>query len=161
MKSVFYGLLIGGFTILAALAILPAKVRGAIVSAKKAERDETDFGVMLWAIRQVESGDDPRRTGLRGERSAYQFMRSTWEQHTRADFMFASTLPALADEVANKHAQWLQKQLRRELLGSDPIFFAAAWRYGVGGAARHARSDYAGRVMALYWERMQAREGTK
>lgn len=62
-----------------------------------------DLDAMLWAIRQVETGDNPRALGRLGERSAYQFRALTWRNYVRAPFRLATTNPHAADLVAARH----------------------------------------------------------
>lgn len=54
----------------------------------------------LVALRQIESGDNPRAVGARGERTAYQIMPSTWKQY--ADKGMRYTTQSHADEVASR-----------------------------------------------------------
>lgn len=148
----------------ALIAVVALAVTEAAVAAVREERarggespapaPSPDLEALLWAIRQVETGDNPRRVGSLGERSAYQFMRATWEQHTRWRFELNAQNPTIADEVARRHARWIFREMERQRMGTEVIFFAAAWHYGASVMARHARSDYARRVDALYRDRV-------
>lgn len=109
---------------------------------------------LLWAIRQRESGDDPRAIGRRGERSAYQFLATTWREHTRQPFLLATTQPALAHAVAHARLSRIQHALHLRGLEPAPEFIAAAWNFGPAFALSAARSDYARAVAALYHDRL-------
>lgn len=66
---------------------------------------------ILWALRQIESGDDAAAIGARGERGAYQFTRSAWAQAnrlagTRHPFA-AAHHPATAHRLAAAYVRWL------------------------------------------------------
>jgi hypothetical protein len=104
---------------------------------------------LLFAISSIESGNDPAAIGPGGERSAWQFTRSTWAQHTRAPFLFASTDRVQAREVAEIHLDYLAAELRNRGVDPTPEHLAAAWRYGPASARVCAGTDYAKRVARL------------
>lgn len=109
-----------------------------------------DRPAMLRAIRQKESGDRPEAIGSRGERTAYQFIRSTWCIYTTAPHELAGADPVHADRVAAAHLAFCVRQLERRGLPVEPLFVAAAWRHGPWFALQYVRSDYAREVANLY-----------
>lgn len=113
-----------------------------------------DPELMLWAIRQRESGDNPRAIGKRfGERSAYQFRRDTWAGLTRAPFTEATKNPRLAHAMAVKHLAFIRGLLAARGIDSEaPQFIAAAWNFGPAFGENAVRSDYAAAVANLYWD---------
>lgn len=128
----------------------------ALTGASAAERrapvrpSEIDVDAMLYAIAQVETGDNNARVGRAGERSAWQIMEGTWRMHTRAKHSLASTSRSLARDVATRHLDYLMETLRRTHASCAPEMLAAAWRHGPGLARTFANSDYARRVANLY-----------
>lgn len=115
-----------------------------------------DREAFLWAIRQVETGDDPHLVGTRGERGAYQFSWSTWRQHTRHAFIEAHG--PFAHEVALRHLRWIEQHL---VVFAEPtvVRLAEVWNAGLTNVRRGhvpaATQDYARRVEALYLTRTQ------
>lgn len=147
-------------TILAVMALTVVAAAIAVAREERAQRKDSvapaeplDVEALLWAIRQRESGDRPAAVGMRGERSAYQFRAATWAQHTAVDFIYAGTIPGLADKVARSHVAWIVAQLKRREIEALPEFVAAAWNRGMEHALDGARSDYAQAVATLYWYR--------
>ena len=57
-------------------------------------------GSELTALRMIESGDNHKAVGARGERTAYQIMPSTWKQY--ADKGMRMSTQRHADEVASR-----------------------------------------------------------
>lgn len=57
-------------------------------------------GSELTALRMIESGDNPRARGSKGERTAYQILPSTWKQY--ADKGMRYDTRHHADEVASR-----------------------------------------------------------
>lgn len=93
---------------------------------------------LLHAIRQVEAGDNPTLVGTKGERGAYQFRRSTWEDRTSASFWRAHD-PKTAEEVAKKHLYWIRRALQEAGIANPTDWqVAAAWNAGVGAVAGNA-----------------------
>lgn len=113
----------------------------------------TPRDTFLYAIRQVETGDNPAKVGRHGELGAYQFRRATWEQHTTTPFAWARN-PIAAMTVAEAHYEWLKARLRLAGVSPTPYRLALAWNAGVSAAIhRHppkASVDYANRVDNLY-----------
>lgn len=109
---------------------------------------------MLWAIRQVESGDTPLAHGPHGERSAYQFKPGTWAMHTTVPFLQAGFHPEIDDLVAHKHLALLRRGLAERGIDPSPEWIAATWHHWIDCSVVDARSDAAVRVANLYYDRV-------
>lgn len=111
-----------------------------------------DRDSFLRAVAEVETGGNPRAVGRRGERGLYQFSFGTWQRYTAQPFHSAHD-PIIAHDIAVRHFEWLQDQLRAG--GRKPTAFqlAVAWNSGLNRAlsGRYPKStrDYAGRVANL------------
>jgi hypothetical protein len=103
------------------------------------------------ATRGRESGDNPAKIGIRGERGAYQFRYVTWRQYSRLPFRAAHT--AAAELVAHEHFAWIARGLNRRGLAVTPYNLAGAWNAGldawVNGRAGPDAREYAAAVAAL------------
>jgi soluble lytic murein transglycosylase-like protein len=107
---------------------------------------------LLWAIREVETGNNPRAIGRLGERGAYQFRRHTWQQIAEGrPFHLAHT--AEADTVARRFLRRLEDGLASAGLAPTAYNLALAWNAGLGrvvsGNIPRASIDYAARVSRL------------
>ena len=110
----------------------------------------------LAAIAEVESRNNPNAIGPKGERSAYQITRRTWEQHDpRHPFGMFANNPAIALRVASEHYYWLIASLKQIGLDPSALNLATCWRLGLARGSRRIRSgatlpDSAQRVVNLY-----------
>jgi hypothetical protein len=140
-------------------AIIVVSAWGASAGKRK-RAGALDTEAMLWALRQVETGENPKAIGPFGERSAYQFLPSTWAEYTDAKFeQWASSDAPLVHRVAKRHLARICAALFREQQLAEPAMIAAAWRYGIGNAVRCARTDYSRRTANLYWDRVASNAG--
>lgn len=100
----------------------------------------------LQHIAEVETNNNQWKIGRHGERSVYQFKRSTWSQYVNLPFYYASQDRRLATTVAYMHLDWL-----RENLGPEASWYnlALAWHYGLDGMRGRSNDDYANRVVNL------------
>jgi hypothetical protein len=149
----------GGETIMSyeawavAALLFAVGVGSALGATTGPKRMELDVEAMLWAIRQVESGDNPHAVGQLGERGAYQFRASTWYEYTKAKFIMADSV--YADDIARRHLSRICAALFRRKETADPALIAAAWRFGIGNAVRCASADSARRTANLYFDRVK------
>lgn len=88
-----------------------------------------DHSRLLRAIEAVEGGDPASRGG----RACIS--EAVYRQH--GSVFYRTT--------AFRHLRWIEEQV-----GPDVERIALAWRWGVGGAARHQGDDYGRRVLAIY-----------
>lgn len=110
----------------------------------------------FYGIRARESGNNYQcPPGRLGEQGPYQFKPVVWRQHTNAHISSART--AYADVVAQKHFDWISRQLTAAGLQPTHWRIAAAWNAGAGAVIRgripKASREYADAVVNL----MQAR----
>lgn len=89
----------------------------------------------LAALRMIESGDNPRARGAKGERTAYQIMPATWKQY--ADKGMRYDTRHHADEVASRilthqRAQFLG--IARRQPARAEVY--AMWNLGFAGFKR-------------------------
>lgn len=114
-----------------------------------------DRAQVLRAIHQVENPTNVTRPGLHGELGSYQFRRGTWKMHTNEPFSRANE-PALADEVAAIHYEWIKRGLIRAGLEPSVFNIAMAWNGGLSAViSRRAPASshrYATRVANLVTE---------
>lgn len=103
---------------------------------------KSDERAVLVALMQVETGGRAEQVGAAGERSAWQFMPSTWRKYTSAAFTQASTDPVLARMVAQVHLRTIVEQLRRQGKPVTAKAIARAWN-------PHAPPSYAELVANL------------
>ncbi|MBX3749715.1 MAG: transglycosylase SLT domain-containing protein [Opitutaceae bacterium] len=124
----------------------------AVATVRAAGRNEADHR-FLRAIREIETGNNPRAIGIDGEFTAYQFTRETWRDYTNIDPVEALRNPLIADGVAEDHLEFIRRQLRRAGLEASYYNAALAWNAGIGatirGEARPTQHDYAKRVIHL------------
>lgn len=158
MKSVGHLVLLLLFAVFAALAFMPARARAAMAPRplRPSPRPMIDVEAMLYALRTVETGGAASAIGPKGERSAYQFTRSTWSIYTSTPFEQASTDRDLADLVARAHLGYIRGHLARRCLPQQPAYVAAAWHSGPWFRHADARSDYARRVATVYAEAVRS-----
>lgn len=121
---------------------------------------------LLAAISQIESGDNPRAIGKKGEVSQYQITKSVWKKHSPKVQFHAEKAPWVAQAVATLHLRELNMKLAPELRrtpSNNVYWLAVAWNGGLGAvqkakakgeySSRHVPKhvqSYADRVRALY-----------
>ena len=114
---------------------------------------------VLAAIAQAETGTINlaracTKVGAAGERSAWQFKRTTWRLYTTVPFERASADPFLAHLVARLHLRYLRMCLESVNITPNVFNLAQAWNAGPGPViktrAPSSTYDYAKRVNALY-----------
>lgn len=115
--------------------------------------------VLLWAIAEKETGNNPRARGPLGEFTAYQFRWKTWSQYTTATAAVARITPGLADQVARLHLKWLRDTLKRNGVSPTPENLALAWHAGATAVIHNqlklSQRVYGEHVMNLYKEAMR------
>jgi hypothetical protein len=111
----------------------------------------------LDAIAQVESENDWKKIGAKGERTIWQFKRATWNQHARGVPFELSAEPqfrSYAEKVAREHVAWLILKLTERNLPITPENTATCWRFGFSQGSRLIRQgkipDSSQRVRNLY-----------
>ncbi len=95
---------------------------------------------MLYAIAQVETGNNPDAIGQAGERTEWQFMEVTWHMHTSARFGD----PQFKRIVAENHCRFIIAVLRQNHIVPTPHSIARKWNPG-------APASYSRRVANLYY----------
>lgn len=114
--------------------------------------DPIDRNAMLRAIAEVETGNESRAVGTKGERSAWQFTETTWERLTGVPFEWATTQPGWARMVAHRNLERIIRSLSRKTDKPTPKAIARAWN-------PRAPKDYAERVANLYAVYAAKKEG--
>jgi hypothetical protein len=113
---------------------------------------QIDAAAVLRAIAEVESRGDPASVGRMGERGLYQFRRATWRQHTRESFSRAHH-PAISTAVAQRHYDWIVRELRHHGYEGSAYEIALAWNAGLSrvlsGRVSSRSHHYAQRVVNL------------
>ena len=150
MSALWHGFSWGAvlFVTLAGCMLLAAVVRAA--------NTVDDDALLLWAIAERDSGNNPDAIGSRGEFTRYQFMPETWRHYTDATPEQARRNPEIADAVARMHLADLKDELRRGGLKPTPRLLALAWNAGSPAVIRRellgAHLRYAEHVVNLYTE---------
>jgi len=149
-----------GFMICCAVFVLAAVEAAAAPLRKKEEAEAPGYRdeILLDAIAQVESANNPLAIGAAGERTEYQFMAATWSQYTRVPFIFAGRDRLLSRQVAREHLAWLRRELVARGFGDSPEVLAAGWRFGADNARGSRRVDSSQRVANLYVDFLHARQ---
>ena len=117
-----------------------------------------NLSLFLAALAAVESGNNPSAIGGHGERSQFQMVEAVWRQHAAPGepFELATTNPAKAEEIAEKHVIWLTRELERHHTAVTVENLAITWHGGLGAALvtghTPAQGDYANRIAAIYAE---------
>ncbi len=109
----------------------------------------------LWAIRQVESGDNPQAIGPRGERSAYQFMEATWRECSTVPFRAAGVSQERDEAAAVNYLLVIEATLIRRNLVITVRNLACAWHYGQHFDPAKVSGAYADRVLNLYGDKLR------
>lgn len=136
--------------------MIPILAMTAIHFAAPAWPKPTPDALFLRAIREVESGDNPRKIGKLGERGTYQFRKSTWQMmKTRLPFRLASNRSA-SDIVASAYLNYLRERTRERCGKCNVTYWGLALDWNAGPARKYvnylAAYDYADRVMARFRE---------
>lgn len=112
---------------------------------------------LMRAIAEVETGttdiDVPfKKTGKKGERSAFQITEKVWREYTTESFKKASFDAPLAQTITLMHLQRLQVLIEADLHAATPFALASVWNGGLGALRSPHKStqDYAKRVAAIY-----------
>lgn len=143
---------------LCAVAVGVACAMATEVVAKVRRDDGLDDDAMLAAIRMVESENNPAAIGKLGERSAYQFTRTTWMRFSSAPYVMATTNPAHADAAARVLLASIKRELHKQAAPLRPEFIAALWRHGEHAPLVHCADDHAQRAANLYAETVRAKQ---
>jgi len=142
-----------GFCLLFYIPAVIAKEKWEVAKKRRSFTFNTmDEQAMLKAIRQVESNEDPRAVGKKGERSAYQFMPATWALYSKRPFIEATTNPMEAERVAEKHLRTIATALNTFDGKQRAEWVGAAWNYGIRYAVILSDKDHPQRVANLYFE---------
>ena len=102
------------------------------------------FDRFLNALAEVESGNDWTKIGSKGERTAYQFTRATWNQHARGVPFELSAEPqfrSYAEKMAREHLAYLVLKLTDRNLTITPERLATVWRFGLNGGIKLILQD--------------------
>lgn len=128
---------------------------GGLVGEAHATNYERQRDSFLSAVALVETGNNPRAVGSKGERGLYQFTRQTWKQHTKKSHYKAHD-PSYSQVIAKKHYDWLYKNLTRKGYPASPYWIAVAWNSGLKrtttGRAPGMSRRYAERVTNLVFD---------
>jgi hypothetical protein len=103
--------------------------------APAAAATATDRAVTLEAIHWLENPRDLMRPGPCGELGAYQFREATWRMYTNEPFTRALDRQT-SDCVAEKHYDWIKRQLESAHVAVTPYAVALAWNGGITAATR-------------------------
>jgi len=118
--------------------------------------------LLLDAIADVESGNNPQAIGPRGERGRCQFMAATWRELTNAEFLaWAPVDCPFTRGIERAHLARICRGLHAQRLQLEPAFIAAAWRFGLSQAVRQVRADSAQRTANLYWAKLAERKDAR
>lgn len=139
--------------ILLIVLLHPTTVR----AASAARADRLDVLRMIRAIKMTENTPIDFIGGF-GERSEYQFRRTTWEQYSKMPFERASSQDHISQSevtrVAIAHCKWAMAALRGLHMRETPYAVALVWKNGYGNVERlHLSSDgidYARRAQNIY-----------
>ncbi len=115
-------------------------------SAIHAPASAVDAARFLGIIVAIE-GNHPSAPG-----GIYGLGRSTWAQHSRLPYRYASISPHNR-HVAGLHLRWLERSLEQFDQPVTVYTLAAAWRFGLEGGIHRmhlGRIDYADRADNLY-----------
>ena len=123
---------------------------GGLVSEARAANYEAQRDSFLSAVALVETGNNPRAVGSKGERGLYQFTRATWKQHTKLSHYKAHD-PSYSQVIAKKHYDWLYSNLSLKGYPPSPYWLAVAWNTGL----KRTTSGRFPRVSRRYAERVK------
>lgn len=96
--------------------------------------DEVDREICLGGIIRRESRGNPYAVGPLGERSVYQFRRSTWAMETDVSFRLAHT--EHAHDVAIAHYNRIVRVFESSGIPVTEFNIALAWNAGIAGVLR-------------------------
>lgn len=109
--------------------------------------------LFLNALAQVESGNNPKAIGKRGELGLYQFREITWHMHTAAPFAQAKD-PQVAGQVADEHVRMIERALQSVGIEANARNVALCWNAGIRAVMLQTftatSAKYAERVADLY-----------
>lgn len=108
-----------------------------------------DIPALLTAIAAVESNQNDKAIGRRGERGRYQIRQSTWASYGRGRFEIeAHNQPAAAD-CAVRYLRSLARLLLDHKHSVNVTELATLWNTGT---LLNGHNDYAERVTNLYYD---------
>ena len=142
-------------TFIAAVAAVPLLVRGQSVTAVIPERPALDVPKLLRCIAEIETGNDDRKIGRRGERSRYQLKLSTWvdrwTEHHDSHRWSTRVIPHYRTQCHGWYAQACAEMqvawLRRQLSTDSPYWLYFAWNAGINRTKLAIRDS---RVLWMY-----------
>jgi hypothetical protein len=122
--------------------------------------DRLDEDVLLDAIAQVESGNNPKAIGQCGERTEYQIMPGTWQRFSTVPFR---DMPIVSRNHRRNVARLILQDLRREAvqrgcLVQSPQLLAGGWRHGPAFMLSACGTETSQRVACLYYDLLSRRE---
>lgn len=91
-------------------------------------RPSVSDDVLLRAIAQVETGNNPAKVGRYGERTRLQIMPATWRRYSRLPQSARNR--AETDRVARAYLAYIRRRLRARRLPESTFYLAAAWNAG-------------------------------
>jgi len=111
-----------------------------------------DYGRLIWAIAQRESGGSWNQPG-----GALQFTTTLWREYSHLRPYMLAQHPAEAAVVARKVLDQYARICQKFGIPVTVEMLALSWRYGVSGAMRRLKSGkpnaYAAAVSNLYYDR--------
>lgn len=106
--------------------------------------------ILLAAIAEVETCNNPRMVGTHGERTRLQIAPATWVRFSRLPHSAAAYHPEETDRVARIYLASIRRRLKSRGLPETPFFIAAAWNVGPAWKVLPSSTvAYAERVEAL------------
>lgn len=144
-------------TFIAAVATVPLLARGQVVTAVIPARPALDVPKLLRCIAEIETGNDDRKIGRRGERSRYQLKMTTWldrwfdynQQHYEGKSWRMT--PHFHSQCHGWYAQACAEMqvdfLRRQLSTDSPYWLYFAWNAGINRTKLAIRDS---RVLWMY-----------
>jgi hypothetical protein len=94
-----------------------------------------DDEILLKSIRRVETNDNHCKIGRKQEKTAYQFIRATWREYSKADFNKINRLEykVEAERVARLHLAKIKWFLLKNGYSVNPKNIALIWNGGMHG----------------------------
>lgn len=113
-----------------------------------------DLPALLWAIAEVESGNNPAAIGKNGERTRYQIKWSTWNRYTGLGMVGCSE--EAAQDVVVQYLLEIAQNLVRHGRPINPCTLYVAYRTGqYRPTLARGVTDSGIRVENLYEDRMK------
>ncbi len=135
----------------------------AVIPPKEQPCVPVDFDVLLWAIAEVETGNNDRKVGKCGSRSKFQISEKVWRQWA-GNRSFSFCRGAEAKDCALEHLAWLDRHIPRvTLVERYEREFALGWAWNSGLESYLNRghdkrylkvANYAQRVQDTYQSRL-------